>query len=384
MGQDLSKERACAADQQPTPGGLETQALRGLNEAADLGGLVDFLSLVLDNVYSGIIVCDTDCRIVFMNRVYADLLGTDPRQAVGDSLNKYFPNSRMPQVLTTGRSELGQRCSLNTDMPMLVNRIPLKIKGKVVGVILQTIFRDYKAMTDLISRLKDLEQEVKYYKKGLDQVLSPLYSFDSIIGASPALTEVKAVAAKYARTEAPVLITGATGTGKEMFAHAVHAASPRAKGPFVCVNCAAIPRELLESELFGYESGAFTGASKKGKVGQIQLANGGTLFLDEIGELSTKAQVKLLRVLETKMLERLGGVKPVRVDFRLVAATNRDLKQMMSRGEFRDDLYYRLNTMAVQIPSLSQRTEDLGLLVRHFLAAMDRPEIGISPQAWMP
>jgi len=381
MTQEMDKERSCAADPPLAGGGLETAAIRGLSEAADLGGLVDFLALVLDNVYSGIIVCDTGCRIVFMNRVYGELLGIDPRQAVGDPLNKYFPHSRMPQVLTTGRTELGQRCSLNTEMPMLVNRIPLKIKGRVVGVILQTIFRDYKAMTDLMSRLKGLEREVSYYKKGLDRVLSPLYSFDSIIGSSPALAEVKAMAAKYARTEAPVLITGATGTGKEMFAHAVHAASPRSKGPFVCVNCAAIPRELLESELFGYESGAFTGASKKGKVGQIQLANHGTVFLDEIGELSPKAQVKLLRVLETKMLERLGGVKPVRVDFRLVAATNRDLKEMMGRDEFRDDLYYRLSTMAVHIPSLSRRVEDIGALVRHFLAAMDRPEIGVSPAA---
>ncbi len=382
MTQDTDKELSHATYPSPAAGcGVEASAIQGLSHVAELGGLVDFLALVLDNVYSGIIVCDTDCRIVFMNRVYGELLGIDPRLAVGDALNKYFPHSRMPQVLSSGQSELGQRCTLSTEMPMLVNRIPLRIKGQVVGVILQTIFRDYKAMTDLISRLKGLEQEVSYYKKGLDRVLSPLYSFESIIGQSPALAEVKAVAAKYANTTAPVLVTGATGTGKEMFAHAVHTASPRDRGPFVCVNCAAIPRELLESELFGYESGAFTGASKKGKVGQIQLAHHGTLFLDEIGELSIKAQVKLLRVLETKLLERLGGVKPVRVDFRLVAATNRDLKEMMSRGEFRDDLYYRLSTMAVEIPPLAARVEDIAPLVRHFLSAMDRSEIGVSPKA---
>ena len=306
MNQENGKDRFCAADRLNAPNGMAGSAMRVLSGAADLGDLVDFLSLVLDNVYSGIIVCDSDCRIVFMNRVYGELLGTDPKAAVGDYLDKYFPHTRMPQVLSTGRSELAQRCSLKTDMPMLVNRIPLSIKGQVVGVILQTIFRDYTAMTDLISRLQGLESEVKYYKKGLNRLLSPLYSFKNIVGSSPVLAGVKAVAAKYARTEAPVLITGATGTGKEMFAHAVHSASPRSAGPFVCVNCAAIPRELLESELFGYESGAFTGASRKGKVGQIQLAHLGTLFLDEIGELSPKAQATLLRVLETKMLERLG------------------------------------------------------------------------------
>ncbi|MBU1274036.1 MAG: sigma 54-interacting transcriptional regulator [Proteobacteria bacterium] len=381
MDKQDDKDRFCAAEIRTATSSLEGSAMRVLSGAADLGDLVDFLSLVLDNVYSGIIVCDSDCRIVFMNRVYGELLGTDPTKVVGQYLEKYFPHTRMPQVLSTGRSELAQRCSLKTDMPMLVNRIPLRVKGQVVGVILQTIFRDYTAITDLISRLQGLESEVKYYKKGLDRVLSPLYSFESIVGSSPVLAGVKAVAAKYARTEAPVLITGPTGTGKEMFAHAVHSASPRERGPFVCVNCAAIPRELLESELFGYESGAFTGASRKGKVGQIQLAHMGTLFLDEIGELSVKAQVKLLRVLETKMLERLGGVKPVAVDFRLVAATNRDLKEMMRRGEFRDDLYYRLSTMAVGIPPLSQRGGDIEVLVRHFLLAMDHPELPVNPQA---
>ncbi|RJX28359.1 MAG: PAS domain-containing protein [Desulfarculus sp.] len=372
----------CAAEGKPLPVGLEAGRVPASSEEApDLGSLVSFLSMVLDNVYSGIIVCDTNCRIVFMNRVYADLLGTDPAQAVGKPIEEYFVASRLPNVMASGRPELGQRCSLRTATPMLVNRIPLRQYGRTVGVILQTIFRDYQAFTDLMNRMHLLEREVSYYKKGLDRVLSPLYSFGSIVGQSRLLTEVKEVAAKYAATDAPVLILGATGTGKEMFAHAVHAASPRAGGPFVCVNCAAIPRELLESELFGYESGAFTGASKKGKVGQIQLAHQGTLYLDEIGELSLKAQAKLLRVLETKRLERLGGVQPMQIDFRLVAATNRDLKAMMSQGQFRDDLYYRLSTMSVEIPPLVKRVEDIGPLVEHFLKSLDRPRMRLSPAA---
>lgn len=382
MAEKLSRGKNCASSEPRPLGNLaKIPAAAGLEAPTDIASLVDFLSLVLDNVYSGIIVCGIDCRIVFMNKVYGELLGVDPNLTVGDPLDKYFPNTRMPKVLSSGRSELGARCSLQTETPMLVNRIPLKIKGQVVGVILQTIFRDFKAMTDLISRLNLLENEVKYYKTGLDRVLSALYTFDSIIGDSKAIAKVKEVAGKYAQTKAPVLITGPTGTGKELFAHAVHNASPRASAPFVCVNCAAIPRELLESELFGYEKGAFTGASSKGKVGQIQLANGGTLFLDEIGELNVKAQVKLLRVLETKMLERLGGVKPQKVDFRLVAATNRDLKGMMDRSEFRDDLYYRLSTMSVNIPPLSKRDGDISLLARHFLSSIDHPELRFSPQA---
>ncbi len=356
-------------------------ALAGPLAPGSIGDLTELLSLVLDNVYSGIIVCDLDCRIVFMNRIYGELLGIDPLEAVGRHIEEYFVNSRLPQVLSSGRAELGKHCTLKTAAPMLVNRIPFEYRGRTAGVILQTIFRDYQAFTDLVTRLNLLENEVKYYKKGLNRVLSPLYSFDSIVGQSQAIGEVKRVCAKYARTESPVLILGATGTGKELFAHAVHSASGRSAGPFVCVDCAAIPRELLESELFGYESGAFTGASRKGKVGKIQLAQGGTVYLDEIGELSLGAQAKLLRVLESKTLDRLGGVKSVQVDFRLVAATNRNLKEMMSRGEFREDLYYRLCTMTVEIPPLSQRCEDIAPLVEHFLKALDRPGARLSPRA---
>lgn len=381
MDQESVEQRSCIKGGKATLNAMDALRDAGqLTSQTQLGPLVDFLSLVLDNVYSGLIVFDANCRIIYVNRVYAELLSIDPKSAVGEPLDKFFPYTRMPKVLSSGRPELGQRCSLKTELPMMVNRIPLKIEGKVVGGILQTIFRDYKAMTDLMSRFKNLENEVKFYKKGLDQVLSARYSFDSIIGQSPAMAGIKEAARKYAQTHAPVLITGATGTGKEMFAHAVHTASKRTSQPFVCVNCAAIPRELLESELFGYESGAFTGASKKGKVGQIQLAHKGTLFLDEIGELSTKAQVKLLRVLETKMLERLGGVKPVPVDFRLVAATNRDLKEMMARGEFRDDLYYRLSTMTVRIPPLCEREGDLVLLADHFLRVLEHPDMRISAE----
>ncbi|MCP4686912.1 MAG: PAS domain-containing protein [Desulfobacterales bacterium] len=352
----------------------------GIKGITDIVSLVDFLALVLDHVYSGIIVCDRDCRILFMNRVYAELLGVDPKKIAGEPLEKFFPYTRMPLVLSSGRAELGQKCTLKTELPMLVNRIPLKIKGQVVGVILQTIFRDYKAMTDLTSRLKTLEMEASYYKKGLERVLRPLYSLDSIIGKSKAVRELKELVFKYAQTDAPVLITGETGSGKEMLAHAVHAASPRISGPFVCINCAAIPRDLLEAELFGYASGAFTGARRKGKVGQIQLAHLGTLFLDEIGELSIKAQVKLLRVLETKLLDRVGGLHPLHVDFRLVAATNRDPREMMRQGKFRDDLYYRLSTMSVTMPPLARRGGDVELLANHFLATMDRGDARMSEE----
>ena len=353
----------------------------GQRNSADLDALVNFLSLVMDNLYSGIIVCDGQCRIVFMNKVYGELLGTDPARAAGKPIEAFFTHSRLPQVMASGQVELGQRCSLKSATPLLVNRIPLKKDGEVIGIILQTIFRDYKDFTDLLDRLNLLEKEVNYYKKGLNHLLSAIYNFDSMVGHSEAIDALKRVCLKYAQTHAPVLVSGATGTGKELLAHAIHRASPRAEGPFVCVNCAALPKELLEAELFGYESGAFTGANRKGKVGKIQLADKGTLFLDEIGELPFNAQAKLLRVLEAKRLERLGGVESLPVDFRLIAATNRDLKAMMARGDFRDDLFYRLNTMSVKIPSLTERIEDLGLLIGHFLATLGRGEVRFSPAA---
>lgn len=348
---------------------------------ADPRNLVNFFELILNNVYSGIIVCDTDAKIVFMNAVYADLIGINRSDAIGCEINKFFPYSRLREVMKTGRAELGQKCRLKTDTPLLVNRIPLRYEGKTTGVILQTVFRDYKHFTDLLARLNLLEKEVKYFKEGLDTVLSARYNFQSIIGQSKAIREAKDLTRHYAKSEAPVLVTGPTGAGKELFSHAVHSESARRGGPFVSVNCAAIPRELLESELFGYESGAFTGASKKGKPGQIELAHEGTFYLDEIGDLPLPAQAKLLRILDTKMLDKLGSVKSKHVDFRLVAATNKDLADMIKRRRFRDDLFYRLNTMTVKIPPLAERKEDIPLLVDHFLETLDKRNLSVTDEA---
>ena len=249
------------------------------------------------------------------------------------------------------------------------------------GVILQTIFKDFAAFKDLVAKFNLLKQEADYYKTSLSSVLSAKFTFDSIIGQTETIRKAKAMALKYARTDAPVLILGPTGSGKELFAQAIHQASARKDGAFVCLNCGAIPRELIESELFGYESGAFTGASKQGKPGKIELAHGGTLYLDEIGDLPQDAQAALLRVLETKVVDKVGGVKGFTVDFRLVAATNRDLHEMIRRGEFREDLFYRLNTMTLTVPSLAERPGDLPPLIDHFLKAMGRATVTLSDRA---
>jgi PAS domain S-box-containing protein len=351
------------------------------NPIEALEDFASVLELLLDNAFSGIILCDRESRILYMNRFYAELLGTDRKDAVGKHIREYFPKSRLPTVLETGRMELGKRCSLRADIALLVNRVPIKTNGQTIGVVLQTIFKDLREINDLMGRLQLLEKEVKFYKRGLKSVLSATYNFDSIIGNNGALLDAKTVAEKYARTDSPVLILGATGTGKELFAHAIHNASPRKGGAFVCVNCAAIPKELLESELFGYETGAFTGARRKGKAGKIELADKGTLFLDEIGDLPHNAQAKLLRVLETRKVERLGGLKTLNVDFRLVASTNRNLREMIENDHFREDLFYRMNTLSVEIPSLSERAEDIPALVHHFIHTQERPGLEVDHAA---
>jgi len=344
-------------------------------EISELKYLVSSLELILNNVYSGIIFCDRKCNVVFMNHVYAELLGVDKNEAVGKSIYEFFPDSRLPLVLRSGKAELGQQCSLRGEIPFLVNRLPIKRGNETIGIILQSIFKDYASFRDLVARLNLLESKVRFYKRELSSLLSAKFTFDDIKGESSSIRETKTTCSKYANTDAPILILGATGTGKELFAHAIHTASKRAAAPFVCVNCAAIPKDLLESELFGYAAGAFTGAQQKGKAGKIEMAHRGTLFLDEMGDLPLNAQAKLLRVLENKTMERVGDLKPIAVDFRLIAATNKDLKDMIVRSEFREELFYRLNTMTINVPPLSQRREDIPLLLTHFLHAMGKPKI---------
>src|SRR5437773_2643206 len=206
---------------------------------------------------------------------------------------------------------------------------------------------------------------------GLSQGLREQFGFDKIIGASPKLSSVKALARDIAVTDSTVLIAGESGTGKELLARAIHYASPRAGGPLISINCAAIPEHLLESELFGYEKGAFTDA-KKAKPGRFRLAHRGTLFLDEIGELSPAIQAKLLRVLEDRTIEPLGGVKGVKIDLRLMVASNQDLRDLVQKGKFREDLFYRISVCQLHLPPLRERRGDIPVLLEHFLARYRR------------
>jgi transcriptional regulator with PAS, ATPase and Fis domain len=237
----------------------------------------------------------------------------------------------------------------------------------VIGAAGKSILYSPQKLESLYLKIKTLERKIELYKDNLSNLLMAKYSFGDIIGNSPPINEAKKLALKAAQTSSPVLIVGETGTGKELFAHAIHNASNRRNFPFIKVNCPAIPKELFESELFGYEDGAFTGAKKGGKLGKFELAHGGTIFLDEITELPLMVQSKLLRVLQEKELDKLGGREPVKVDFRLIAATNKDLEEKVDRGEFKKDLYYRLNVVNLKLPLLRNIHEDIPLIANYLM-----------------
>ncbi len=287
-------------------------------------------------------------------------------------------------VSKTGMIEVNKAHRLK-GQDMVVQRIPIKKDGKVIAVFGQVIFKTIGDVKKLAGRLSLLESKVKLYEKELLSLRSTRYTFDSIIAESSVMERLKKEALKAAATALPVLITGESGTGKEMFAQAIHHASNRRIHPFIRINCASIPRELLESELFGYEKGAFTGARTSGKPGKFELANQGSIFLDEIGDMPLEMQPKLLRVLEEKEFERVGGISPIRSDFRLIAATNHSLTEKVANGSFRTDLYYRLKGIPLVIPPLRERREDVVLLARSLLQKMVkdlfRPDISISSEA---
>lgn len=324
------------------------------------------LRTVLDIAYDGIVVVDKDGCITFVNQSLADFFGLDPQEAIGRHVTKVLENSRLHIVARTGVPETGQLQQIR-DGYYMVSRLPIVENGRVVGAVGKMMFRNLEEIREMARRMDSLENQLNYYRTELEKKGSTYYTFDSIISVSSAVIQLKQEALQAARGTSTILVQGESGTGKELFAQAVHAASPRRSRAFVKVNCAAIPEHLLESEFFGYAPGAFTGAQRGGKPGRFELANGGTIFLDEIGDMSPGLQAKLLRVLQDKEFDRVGGTRPIQVDVRVVAATNRDLEGLVSRGEFREDLFYRLNVIQLTIPPLRERPEDILPLVHYFL-----------------
>lgn len=246
-------------------------------------------------------------------------------------------------------------------------RIPVEKNNKIVGAIGKVIYKDIKEVESVCKNLEAAKRELDLYKERFKKVKGNYYAIDNIIGSSPKIMELKDIVAKVANSDSTVLITGESGTGKEIFANAIHETSDRRDNNYIKVNCAAIPPNILESELFGYEEGAFTGAKTGGKIGKFELANHGTLFLDEIGDMSIDMQAKILRVLQEKKVERVGGNTTKEIDVRIIAATNQDLVDKIENGQFREDLYYRLNVIPLHLPPLCERQDDIPELCDFFI-----------------
>lgn len=350
----------------PPPGPF--QGIRPIN--------VLHLKEILDRVYFGSVVVDDKGIITFLSQPYADFLGVDRDAVIGRHVTEVIENTRMHIVVQIGEVEIGRQHIRGEDL--VVQRVPIRGEtGRVVGAFGQVMFR-VEELHDLVRRLKILESKVAYYEQELHSLRASRYTFDDIVGESLALKEAKRLALRAARSMSSVLLVGETGVGKELFAHAIHHASPRSRRPLVRVNCAAIPRELVEAELFGHEPGAFTGASKRGKPGKFELADGGSLFLDEIADMKLDVQANVLRALQEKEVERIGGTDPIKVDFRLLAATHEDLEALVAEGRFRADLFYRLNVVPIRIPPLRERREDVPALVSHTLCRLSE-DMGRSP-----
>ncbi len=331
----------------------------------------EMYELILNNIYNGVLITDSEGYVTYMNEPYGEFLGLNPSAQIGKHCTDVVENTRMHIVAKTGRPEINDTQWIN-GQNMVVQRIPIRKNGKIVAVYGQVMFKNAREVGDLATRLSLLQSKVEMYEQELINLRSTRYTFDSIVGSTAAIEELKKTAWRASESDFSVLISGESGTGKEIFAQAIHQASSRRMHPFVRINCAAIPRDLLESELFGYAGGAFTGASPKGKPGKFELGNRGTVFLDEIGELPLNMQPKLLQVLEEKEFERVGGTAVIKSDFRIIAATNRDLEKMIEENLFRSDLYYRLNVIPIHIPPLRERNEDVSTLACHILKRLAR------------
>ncbi|AKU25427.1 Fis family transcriptional regulator [Geobacillus stearothermophilus] len=353
----------------------ELERLR--HELEEAHRLAETMKTVLDAAYEGVVVVDGNGVIREINRAYCQFLGIRREEAIGKHVTEVIENTRLHICVQSGIPERGYIQKIY-GQPMVVHRIPIWRDGKVIGAIGMLIFQGVSEVYEIFRRLQELSREASRKESKEDEeskrkaAAPAAVGVERIIGRHPAIAAVKQMIRRAARVPSTVLITGESGTGKEVVARAIHEAGPHADGPFVSVNCAAIPESLLEAELFGYEDGAFTGAKKGGKPGKFQLAHGGTLFLDEIGDMPLAMQAKILRVLEEKKVEKVGGLYETKVDVRIIAATNKPLEEMVRNGTFREDLFYRLNIIRIHLPPLRERKTDIPALLAYHMERMCR------------
>lgn len=322
------------------------------------------LEVVLNTAYDGLIVVNKQGIVTMTNQAFSSFFDQAPEDMIGKPITEIYDNPKFTDVLVTAQPVHGYIHDLNGH-EIIASRVPIVQDGKIVGALGKVVFKDVNELYALTKKVDSLRSELDYYKKTVSQKNSS--ALELLKGKSPIMSSLIQTSLRVAKSGSTVLLRGESGTGKELFALLLHAQSSRNDGPFIKVNCAAVPENLLESEMFGYDEGAFTGARKGGKIGKFELADGGTLFLDEIGDMEMSMQAKLLRVIQEREVERLGSNKSRKVDVRLVAATNRDLEGMIRDKQFREDLYYRLNVVTLTIPPLRERIDDIEDLIKTFI-----------------
>ncbi len=346
-------------------------------------GSVDFAYDIIDRMltdpFDALTVVDAAARVAYISPVHEDFFGLEHGEANGLPVRQVIENTRLDTVVQSGKSEIGQLQRMK-GVERVVSRLPITRDGAVLGAVGRVMFKGPEQVTSLSKRVSVLESEVEFHRREAAALRRRTYGLDDLIGNSDAMRRLRAEITKIAPLDVPVLIRGESGTGKELVAHSLHQLSSRRDASIVMVNAAALPATLVESELFGYEPGAFTGADKKGRKGKFEQADEGTIFLDEIGDTPLDVQVKLLRVLQDKVVERIGSDRPRNVDFRLISATNRDLHTLVSEEKFRLDLYYRISPIVIAVPPLRQRLNDIEELVAYFLRDISRIHGRPAPQ----
>ena len=343
----------------------------------------DLLNRLLDACADGMMFVTPDGLIARVNPSWEDIHGIPRAQAIGRHVTDVVANTRMHIVARTGAPEVGEIQSVGGHH-QVVARIPIYRDGKCQGVLGRLVFQEVRDLYRLAGKVQQLKAQVDRLEKTKGpKATQAKFTFDDIIALAPASLETKDRAVQVSTTSSTVLLMGESGVGKEVYAHAIHGLSPRCCGPFIRVNCSAIQDTLFESELFGYADGAFTGARKGGKPGKFELANLGTIFLDEIADLPMGVQVKLLRVIQEREVDRVGGEQSLPIDVRIIAATNQDLRRRVSEGTFRLDLFYRLNVVPIVIPPLRQRPDDLPGLIAILWGGLQQA-MGISHRALSP
>lgn len=327
----------------------------------------DIIEHILSDPFDAMVVADRKGKLVFLPPVHERFFGLKNKEWMNQRVTDVIENTRLHHVIKTNVAEVGQLQKMNSQ-ERIVSRHPVRnSKGEVVGAIGRVMFKGPEQVEALAARVSALEAEIKTYRSVAKEIQEAETALEDIIGESEAILHLKEQIKKIAPLDISVLIQGDSGTGKELVAEALHRLSDRRDNRLVSVNAAALPAQLVESELFGYEPGAFTGADKEGRQGKFEQAENGTIFLDEIGDMPLEVQVKLLRILQDQKVERIGGEKPRKIDFRLCSATNRPLEALVEQGKFRLDLFYRISPVIIRVPSLSERLSDIPLLARAFL-----------------